>query len=279
MKEDKREINGIKNKTIENKTIEFETIDNIPIAFCRPDEHKSNNSIAIWLPYLGGNRETGIRELQKLASHGYFSISIDPWLHGERKGKQKKGVRNLVSNEFRVYMWQIIGITTIDVYRVIDWAINTFDLNENVVIGGLSMGGDIAISLAGIDTRITRVGVIAASPNWNRPGMTDVMDATKLIEQGNSTALGKWLYEKLNPMSNIKSFCRPLQIHIELGASDTHIHPDWTIEFKKELCKNYSDAEHNIEVVINEGCNHLSLIQRKSIIDKAIDFMIDRKKE
>ena len=75
----------------ENKLIEFEYVDTVSIAFCRPDKEKSKNSIAIWLPYLGGDKETGIKELQKLASCGYFAISIDPWLHGERKGKQKRG--------------------------------------------------------------------------------------------------------------------------------------------------------------------------------------------
>ena len=33
-------------------------------------------------------------------------------------------------------MWQILGITTMDVYRIIDWAIDTFDLNDDVVVGG-----------------------------------------------------------------------------------------------------------------------------------------------
>lgn len=269
-----------KNKqNIDYNNIEFEYVDNIPIAFCRPDKEKSNNSIAIWLPYLGGDKETGAKELQKLASRGYFSISIDPWLHGERKGKLKKGIRSLVFNQFRAYMWQILGITTMDVFRVIDWAIDTFDLNDDVVVGGLSMGGDIAIALAGIDTRIRKVAAIAASPDWNRAGMTDVMDSKKIIEQGNPSNFGKWLYDKLNPMTTLESFHRPLMLHIELGELDTHINPQWTITFKKALCKNYSDADRNIEIVINEGCNHLSLIQRKSIIDKAIDFMTEEKYE
>ena len=258
---------------IDYNNIEFEYVDTIPVAFCRPNKEKSNNSIAIWLPYLGGDKQTGAKELQKLASCGYFAISIDPWLHGERKGKLKKGIRSLVFNQFRTYMWQIMGITTMDVVRVIDWAIDTFDLNDSVVVGGLSMGGDIAITLAGIDKRIKKVAAIAASPDWDRTGMTDVMDSKKIIEQGNPSNYGQWLYDKLNPMSNLDSFCKPLKLHIELGETDTHINPQWTIAFKKALYENYPEADSNIEIVINEGCNHLSLIQRKSIIDKAIDFM------
>ncbi|MEE1963932.1 hypothetical protein V1387_14650 [Allomuricauda taeanensis] len=180
--------------------IEFEYVNDIPIAFCRPNENESNNSLAFWMPYLGGDKESGAKELQKLASYGYLAISIDPWLHGDRKGDLKEDLRGLVFQEFRKYMWQILGITTLDVFRVIDWAIDTFKLNENIVAGGLSMGGDIAIALAGIDTRVSKVAAIASSPNWERPGMTDVMDATKIIKQGKSTNFGKWLFRTLNPM-------------------------------------------------------------------------------
>lgn len=258
---------------IENNSIIFEYVGNIPIAYCLPNKDKANNSIAIWLPYLGGDKEAASKELQILASRGYFSISIDPWLHGERKGTLKRDIRDLVFNQFRFYMWQILGITTLDVFQIIDWAIDTFDLNDEVMIGGLSMGGDIAIALAGIDKRIKKVAAIGASPDWNRAGMTDVMDSKKIIEQGNPSNYGKWLYDKLNPTTNLKSFSKSLKLHIELGEFDTHINPQWTIAFKEAIYKNYSDTDDNIEIIINKGCNHLSLIQSPNIIERAIDFM------
>jgi uncharacterized protein len=267
-----------KNSNIENKAIEFVNVDNIPVAFCRPNENDSNNSIAIWLPYLGGDKETGVKELQKLASHGYFALSIDPWMHGDRKGIGNKGIRTLVFKDFKAYMWQILGITTLDVFRVIDWAIQSFKLDGNVVVGGLSMGGDIAISLAGIDKRVSKVSAIASSPDWNRPGMTDVMDSKKIIEQGKPTPYGKWLYDKLDPTTNSQNYSNLPFMHIELGALDTHINPNWTDDFRNTLCEIYPNAEHKIEIIINEGCNHLSLMQRKTIIDRAINFLIIDKK-
>lgn len=256
-----------------NKIIEFEHVDNVPVAFCRPDEYTSNTSIAIWLPYLGGNKETVKTELQTLASYGYFAISIDPYLHGERKGKLKEGINGLVFKEFRTYMWQILGITTMDVCRVIDWAIGMFGLREDVVIGGLSMGGDIAIAVAGIDKRIKIVSVIGASPDWKRNKMTHVMDSTKIIEQGVPSHFGQWLYDILDPITNLQYFHRPLKMHFELGGSDTHIRPEWTVDFKKKLTELYSKAEQNIEIIINEECDHLSLIQCKNIINRAIIFL------
>ena len=255
--------------------IEFEYVNDIPIAFCRPNENKSNNSLAVWVPYLGGDRETGAKELQKLASCGYFAISIDPWLHGERKGELKEELRTLVFKDFRNYMWQILGITTLDAFRVADWAIDTFNLNGNIVAGGLSMGGDIAIALAGIDARVSKVATIASSPNWERPGMTDVMDSTKIINQGKSNNFSKWLYSKLNPMSNLNSFCRPLKLHVELGELDTHINPQWTLDFKRCLCAGYANAEYNFEIVMNTGINHISLLQSQEIIERTINYLTD----
>nr|WP_319997166.1 hypothetical protein [uncultured Draconibacterium sp.] len=270
----KQTLDKMEKSTQDTGNIEFEYVTNIPIAFCRPDENRSNNSIAVWLPWLGGDKETGAKELQKLASHGYFAISIDPWLHGDRSGDLQEDVRTLVFQEFRKYMWQILGITTLDVFRVIDWAIDTFKLNKNVVASGLSMGGDIAIALAGIDARVSRVAAIAASPNWERPGMTDVMDATKIVNQGDSTNLGKWLFNKLNPMTNLNSFARPLQMHIELGELDTHINSQWMFDFKNGLSCDYKNAEHNIEIVVNKGLNHVSLLQNEEIIDRAVNYLI-----
>jgi len=254
--------------------LEFEYVNDIPIAFCRPDKNKSNNSIAVWLPWLGGDKETGAKELQKLALHGYFAISIDPWLHGDRSGDLQEAVRTLVFQEFRKYMWQILGITTLDVFRSIDWAIDTFKLNRNVAAGGLSMGGDIDIALAGIDSRVSKVAALASSPDWERPGMTDVLNSNKVINQGKSSNFGNWLFSKLNPMSNLDSFKRPLNMHVELGELDTHINPQWMLDFKNGLSGDYKNAEHNIEIVINSGCNHVSLLQNEEIIDRAVNYLI-----
>ena len=70
-----------------------------------------------------------------------------------------------------------------------------------------SMGGDIAIALAGIDNRIKRVSVVAASADWLRPGMKDVFDPDKIIEQGEPTNFGKWLYDRLDPLTHIEVRC------------------------------------------------------------------------
>jgi len=263
-----------KNNDTNEQRLEFINIDDVPVAFCRPNKNVACGSLAVWIPYLGGNKETGIRELQQLAAAGYFALSLDPWQHGDRKGTKTPSLRTRVFKEFRANMWQILGITTLDTYRVIDWAIETHNLNGNVVAGGVSMGGDIAIALAGIDQRISKVAAIASTPDWTRPGMTDVLDPKKIIEQGNPTPFGEWLYKLLNPMTNRGAYFRAPAMHLELGAIDTHIAPEGALRFKKALNKECPAAAKAITIILNENCNHLSLIQKHSIVKRAVDFLI-----
>ena len=116
--------NFVMNNDTNKKKIElkFLNIDDVPIAFCQPDKSVANGSLAVWIPYLGGDKETGIRELQQLATAGYFALSLDPWQHGDRKSTKAPSLRTRVFKEFRAYMWPILGITTLDAYRIIDWA-------------------------------------------------------------------------------------------------------------------------------------------------------------
>jgi len=245
----------------------------VPVAFCQPDADTANGSLAVWLPFLGGNKKTGIRELQQLAAAGYFALSLDPWQHGDRKDTASPNLRTRVIKAFRAHMWPILGITTLDTYRVIDWAIASYNLTGDVVVGGVSMGGDIAIALAGIDRRISKVAAIASTPDWTRPGMTDVLDPKKVIDQGNSTPFGEWLYTLLNPMTNRGAYSRAPGMHLELGAMDTHVPPQGALAFQEALYKECPVAAQAITIILNEGCNHLSLIQRHSITKRAVSFL------
>lgn len=258
--------------------LKLTNVGEVPVALCQPPKSTANGSLAIWIPYLGGNRKTGIKELQMLAEAGYFAISLDPYLHGDRKQAKSPSVRTLVFKEFKANMWPILGITTLDTFRVIDWVINKFNLNDKVVAGGLSMGGDIAIALSGIDKRIKRVSAVAASPDWLRPGMTDVFDSNKLIDQGKSTPFGEWLYDHLNPLTHIQAYSHLPKIHFELGENDTHISSKHTLKFKKAFDKAFPKSTKTISININSGYKHLSLIQKKFIIEKSIDFLISEEK-
>ena len=260
----------------ELKTIEYAAVNEIPTAFCRPDPKLANGSIALWIPYLGGDKNTGLTELQALAKAGYFAISLDPVLHGERHLPQDPDLRSLVFQNFRAVMWNILGTTVLDAFRVLDWVVSKYNLNNDIVVGGISMGGDIAVSLAGIDKRVRKVAVIAASPDWLRPGMTDVMDSAKVIAQGDPTPFGAWLYSNLDPLTNLSNYSHTPQILFELGETDTHISPSYAVGFKEQLSQNNQDSAAAIEIHINTGADHLTVIQDHAVLDRCIQFLVKK---
>lgn len=256
--------------------MEYTAVDEIPIAFCKPDPKLANGSIALWIPYLGGDKNTGLAELQALAKAGFFAISFDPIQHGERHSPQEPDIRSLVFQSFRAVMWNILGITVLDAFRVLDWAVGKYSLNHDIVVGGISMGGDIAVSLAGIDKRVRKVAAIAASPDWMRPGMTDVMDYTKVIVQGDPTPYGAWLYSQLDPLTNLSNYSHAPRILFELGEADTHISPSHAIGFKEKLSQNNQDGAAAIEIHINSGADHLTVIQDHAVRNRSMQFLLER---
>ena len=58
---------------INSTAIEYAAVDEIPVAFCKPDPKFTNGTIALWIPYLGGDKNTGLTELRALAKAGYFA--------------------------------------------------------------------------------------------------------------------------------------------------------------------------------------------------------------
>jgi hypothetical protein len=56
--------------------------------------------------------------------------------------------------------------------RMLDWVDEHFGVAGPGVAGGVSMGGDVAVALAGVDPRIDRVAALVATPDWARPGMS-----------------------------------------------------------------------------------------------------------
>jgi len=185
------------------------TVDGIPIRWVTRDQSTDGvaRRIALWLPFLGGTKDTMLPMLERLAGAGFFAVSIDPWQHGDRSTESLSHLRDRLIGAFRREMWPVIGQSTLDAMWVLDWIAAHHDVStSSVVAGGFSMGGDISIALAGIDHRVGRVAAIGSTPDWTRPGMRH-LDASNgdLVDQGTPTAYGRWLYAQLNPITGAPS--------------------------------------------------------------------------
>lgn len=233
-----------------------EVVDSVPVLLCRPEPVVDRHRLAVWLPYFTGTKEAMAPTLERLAGLGFTAVSLDPWQHGERGTESGEQLGERVFAHFRQGMWPILGQTTLDAIHVVDWALSRFDLDSDVVAGGLSMGGDISVALAGADHRVTRVAAIVATPDWTRPGMTRLDDPSVLIDQGEPSGYAAWLYESLDPITHLESFAHGPAIRFDLGAEDTHVPPHSAAEFVDGLRAVVPGAAARMVVVARAGLGH-----------------------
>ncbi len=246
------------------------TIDAVPALIAIPDEGKRNDGLALWVPFLGGTKEIYAPVLDQLAAAGFVAVGIDPRRHGQRADLPTSDLFPLVMGSFRATMWPILGGTVLDVLAVTDWAINKYGLDGPVIAGGVSMGGDIAVALAGTDPRVERVVGVAATPDWTRPGMTIVNDPATVIEQGEPSRLGAWLYDRLDPITHPDTYRREVEIRFDIGTTDTHVPGEAAHRFAALLS---DDPATTISVVEHAGLDHMGIATSEQITADAAAWL------
>jgi hypothetical protein len=118
-----------------------EWVDGIPVIWAEPAQRRDGNQLVLWINGFGNVKEQLDRNLLDLSKRGFIAVSFDAWQHGLRGTETKAALVARVFGQFRRYMWPIIGQTALDASRVIDWAMQKFQLRGGVSIGGVSMGG------------------------------------------------------------------------------------------------------------------------------------------
>ncbi|AXE38866.1 alpha/beta hydrolase family protein [Acidipropionibacterium virtanenii] len=225
----------------------------------------------LWIPPLGGDKERYTDQLNGLAQRGFLAVGIDPRRHGERADLPPDRLFELVMNRFRATMWPILGGTVLDAMAVIDEELSAHRIDGPVLAGGVSMGGDIAIALAGIDPRVTRVAAIASTPDWTRPGMTLIGRPGQVIDQGEATSGGRWLRDHLDPLAHPDRFRRELAIRLDVGAADTHVPAEAAHRFAALLADGPPAPQ--IAVVDHPGLDHPDLCRDPQVLGGALSWL------
>lgn len=219
-----------------NRTV----VDGIPLMWGEPTTSASCRKVALWLPPFTQPKESVAPMLEGLRTNGFIAVSFDPFQHGERgtESSDELVARVFAPGNFRSGLWPIIGQTVLDARRVLDWVIEHVVAEPAAVVaGGLSMGGDVAVALAGVDDRIERVAAIVATPDWTRPGMRSFKEPYGLVEQGEPTAYAKWFYEQFDPYTHLERYTKHCAITFECAENDEHVPPDGALRFRDELRK------------------------------------------
>ena len=232
-------------------------LDGIPVIWIEPLNRYAATRLALWLPPFSTRKEIVESKLRDLARAGLFAMSFDPYQHGARSAETSSDLTSRIFSNFQRHMWPILGQTTLDALRVIDWALDRFQLKPDVFVGGDSMGGDIAVALAGKDKRITRVVAIVATPDWMRPGMHRLHDPDRLQPLGEPDAYARFFYEHLNPLTHLENYTHGPSIFFECGANDTHVPSDGALRFKVALEQKFPALIDRVRVNIVPGAAHM----------------------
>jgi dienelactone hydrolase len=232
-------------------------VDHIPVIWFEPHARHLRRHLIIYLPPFSRTKELLIPFLQDLAAAGFVALSLDPWQHGERGKESETEIGTRVFGNFRRHMWPILGQTTLDVLRVIDWAVTTLHVEPHISIAGLSMGGDIAVAAAGLDHRIERVAAVIATPDWLRPGMQDLFNPGVLLPPGEPDAYAQYFYDHLNPLTHLAAFGHGPAIHFVCGEQDTHVPPASALRFQTALQEASPAAGDHVQVTLLPGLGHL----------------------
>jgi len=229
------------------------TIANIPLIWLEGEETKpasaAGKKLVIWLPGFSGNKEAMRPYLADLAKAGFVALSFDPAAHGERATETEEELRTRVRGNIRRHFWPILAQTAEETPLIIDWAVEHLGVDAAVGIGGISMGGDIAVTAAAVDQRITAVAAGIATPDWLRPGSFE--------PPGQPDEIAQQCYDRRNPLTQLQAYRHCPAITFQNGADDQQVPPDGSLRFieaLREAC--YATAPNRLEAVLHPGVAH-----------------------
>jgi uncharacterized protein len=249
-----------------------EIVEGIPVILVEPDEQRG--APVLWMSYLGGYGERNLPMLERFAAAGHPAASFDAPGHGARRSGDRQEFARHVLAAFRQRMWPLLGRTTLEALRVLDWIGEEVDASEGFLVGGFSMGGDAAVALAGIDQRVRRVAAIGSTPDWSRPGMHELGDPARPLDQGEADAYAGWFAAHLDPMRHLDRFRRELAIDFELGAEDRHIPEANARAFADALVALDPPASATVEINVHPGLDH-GVVSDQEAKDVAFAFLLD----
>jgi uncharacterized protein len=245
----------------------------IPVSWVAPPAAGVPHGLALWLPYLGGSKALAEPVLERLAARGFLAFSFDPWQHGDRATESPGQIRGRMLGAFRRELWAVLGQTVLEAMMLIDEVAARHEVPADVVVaGGFSMGGDVAVALAGADHRVRRVASLGSTPNWARPGMR-APDGSGVVDQGEPSAYARWLYERLDPMNNLDHFASGPALLFEGGDADEHVSLDHARRFAEVLSHRFPDAGRNVVVRGTPGLDHIAAVANPEALERCIEWL------
>jgi uncharacterized protein len=250
-----------------------QVLDGIPVLMLAPDQPR--RELVLWLTHLGGSAEQTRPMLERFAAAGHAAVSFDPAQHGRRgTGEDVRNFATTVLASFRQRMWPILGQTTLEAMRVASWAQDRLQLSGPVHAGGASMGGDVAVALAGVDDRVRRVATVGSTPNWSRPDMRRLDDPATVVDQGDADRYAQWYADHLDPSRHPDRYLDGVAIVFEVGAEDRHIPAEHAVAFRQALMGMSPASADRIRVRFHPGLDHFGVATDETALVAAADWLL-----
>jgi dienelactone hydrolase len=163
----------------------------------------------------------------------------------------------------------------LDVLRVIDWARTEFNVIPRMIAGGISLGGEVAVTLAGLDRHVERVAAIGASPDRTSPGMHGFDNPAELLDQGQPDAYAQWFYDHLDPLTHIERYARRPAIAFECGQDDFHVRADGARRFHDALRSQYPGAAERVRITEHRGLGHLDAVRSPQLHQRCLAWLTE----
>jgi dienelactone hydrolase len=210
--------------------------------------------------------------LERLAKRGFAAVTFELPGHGSRADCDPADHVSWVLSSFRRRMWPLLGQSTLESLRVVDWMREKFSVEGAIAAGGVSMGGDIAVALAGINEQVRWVSAIGATPDWTRPGMRRLGAGFPLIEQGSADGYAQWFYDGLDPLTHWQRFRRDLEVQFLCGAMDSHVPAEAAHRFRSLVNRDASNP--TVTVRTEAGLDHEAMVEGEAMYDHAADWFV-----
>ena len=224
------------------------TVSDIPVIWLDP-KRAEVNKLVIWLPGFSGTKEAMEPYLTDLAAAGFVALSFDPVEHGERRIEAQEALVARIRGNIRRYFWPILARTAEETPTIIDWAIDHLGVDEQVGMGGISMGGDISVTATAVDPRITVVAAGIATPDWLRPGSFE--------PPGEPDDSARTFYDRCNPLTHLDAYQHCPAISFQCGAEDQQVPPDGAIRFIEALRRtHYATVPNRLEATLHKDVAH-----------------------
>jgi cephalosporin-C deacetylase-like acetyl esterase len=146
------------------------------------------------------------------------------------------------------HFWSILAQTAAEVPSIIDWAVSALGVAPEVGMGGISMGGSIAVVATALDQRIAVVAAGIAEADWSRPGSTIPLHAP--------TAAIQDYFDRCNPLTNLERYRHCPAMSLQCGADDPLCPPDGAQRFARALRATYAACPEKLEIVLEDGVAH-----------------------